>query len=293
MSCEASSTFQVRSVENEHFVWSFLDYKLPNEHFVRGIFNFSGKKRRKRAFRARLPSNSTLSTWKLTISCEFFITPFLQSSKSMTFAKLPPLSKTLTKCCACHDIFEVVSSLRVPDTAICRKSPSPRHKMLRLPRHRERPHHKLCCASQEKMTHLHWHVSKSRKTRKRPPIFCLGSAKTSISCETSSTFHTLKERIVSQCVYRPMERNSWRSDDDTTTTRPTRREHRSNPRTPTINGNPSLRIREKKGFSIINHPFWGTSIFGNTHMYSIYWFSLWKFSPTHFFRSKMLRASLR
>ena len=24
-----------------------------------------------------------------------------------------------------------------------------------------------------------------------------------------------------------------------------------------------------KGFSIINHPFWGTSIFGNTHMYIV------------------------
>ena len=24
------------------------------------------------------------------------------------------------------------------------------------------------------------------------------------------------------------------------------------------------------GFSIINHPFWGSPIFGNTHMYNIY-----------------------
>ena len=96
----------------------------------------------------------------------------------MTFAKLPPLPKTLTKCCACH----------------------------------------------EKTTHLHWRVSKvlrlSRKTRKRPPILWLGSSKTSISCEASSTFHTLKERIVSQCVCTAQ----WREINDAATTTTRRRD---------------------------------------------------------------------
>ena len=132
ISCEASSTFQGTSFQNEHFVRGFLNFsrnKLPkrafrarfpqlfkeqasktsiscetsatfqatsfqNEHFVRGFLNFSIKelpkscachaKREndlspwkfeasKRAFRARLPSNFTLSTRKSTILCEFFL----------------------------------------------------------------------------------------------------------------------------------------------------------------------------------------------------------------------------
>ena len=95
----------------------------------------------------------------------------------MTFAKLPPLSKTLTKCCACHEKQDALALTRF--------------QRLRL----------------------------SRKTRKQPPILWLGSAKTSISCETSSTFHTLKERIVSQCVCTAQ----WREINDAATT--TRRRH--------------------------------------------------------------------
>ena len=93
ISCEASSTFQGTSFQNEHFVRDFLNFsknKLPkrvfrarlpqlfkrqasktsisceasatfqgtsfqNEHFVRGFLNFSRNKLPKRAFRARLP----------------------------------------------------------------------------------------------------------------------------------------------------------------------------------------------------------------------------------------------
>ena len=93
ISCEASSTFQGTSFQNEHFVRGFLNFsknKLPkrvfrarlpqffkrqasktsisceasatfqgtsfqNEHFVRGFLNFSRNKLPKRAFRARLP----------------------------------------------------------------------------------------------------------------------------------------------------------------------------------------------------------------------------------------------
>ena len=131
----------------------------------------------------------------------------------------------------------------------CDSSKSPRH-MLRLPRHREKGHITKCCACHEKTTRLLWHASKvlrlSRKTRKRPPSLWLGSAKKCISCETSSTFHTLKERIVSQCVCTAQWREinelttSWRRVEEATNATRTQVQ----PQTPTINGNPSLRIRE-------------------------------------------------
>ena len=129
--------------------------------------------------------------------------------------------RRITKCCACHDI--------------------------------ARGHITKCCACHEKTTRLHWLASKvlrlSRKTRKWPHILWLGSAKTSISCETSSTFHTLKVRIVSQCECTAQ----WQRINDAPTSRrrvdhaPATHATRTQvqPQTPTINGNPSLRIREK------------------------------------------------
>ena len=56
ISCEASSTFQGTSVQNEHF--------------VRGFLNFSRNKRPKRAFRARLPQLFKQQASKRSISCE-------------------------------------------------------------------------------------------------------------------------------------------------------------------------------------------------------------------------------
>ena len=53
ISCEASSTFQATSFQNEHF--------------VRGLLNFSSDKLPKRAFRARPPKEQTS---KASISCE-------------------------------------------------------------------------------------------------------------------------------------------------------------------------------------------------------------------------------
>ena len=61
--------------------------------------------------------------------------------------------------------------------------------------------------------------------------------KTTISCETSSTFHILKDMIMAHCVctaHRREINDATRTrrgvdEDPTTTTRPTRREHRSNP----------------------------------------------------------------
>ena len=153
ISCEASSTFQATKRTKRAFRARLLQLlkqgaskvvRLPrktqkmtspleslkrqNEHFVRDFLQISHFQLENRRFRA-----------------SFLIKPFLQSSKSMTFAKLPPLFRTLTKCCACHDICRgchVCPSLplRFVETA-----PSPRHKMLRRPRHRERPPQKVRC----------------------------------------------------------------------------------------------------------------------------------------------------
>ena len=108
ISCEASSTFQGTSFQNEHFVRDFLNFsknKLPkrvfrarlpqlfkrqasktsiscetsatfqatsfqNEHFVRDFLDFSKNKLSKRAFRARLPQLFKRQASKTSISCE-------------------------------------------------------------------------------------------------------------------------------------------------------------------------------------------------------------------------------
>ena len=266
ISCEASSTFQRTSFQNEHF--------------VRGFLNFSRNKLPKRAFRARLPQlfkqgaskvlrlprktrkwPLTLKVWsaKTSISCEtsfkfhtfnlkiddfvrvFLVKSFLHSSKSMTCAKLPPLFKTLTNCCACHDICKSVTFARPCQCDLWKQHL--RHVTKCCACHDiAKGHITKCCACHEKTTRLHWVASKvlrlSRKTRKWPHILWLGTAKTSISCETSSTFHTLKVRIASQCECTAQWREinelatttRRRHDDEATTTRRTQREHRSNPR---------------------------------------------------------------
>ena len=75
--------------------------------------------------------------------------------------------------------------------------PSPRHKMLRLPR-KAKCMSKKCCACHAKTTRWSWHTPKElrlpRKTRKCPPTLILWRVKTSISCETSSNFHTFKTK---------------------------------------------------------------------------------------------------
>ena len=80
VSCEASATFQATSFQNEHFVRDFLNFsskELPKScacHAKRendlSPWKFEASKR---AFRAILPSNFTLSTRKSTILCEFFL----------------------------------------------------------------------------------------------------------------------------------------------------------------------------------------------------------------------------
>ena len=142
ISCEASSTFQGASVQNEHFVRGFLNFsrnKLPkralrarlpqlfkeqasktsisceasstfqrtsfqNEHFVRGFLNFSRNKLPKRAFRARLPQLFKEQASKTSISCEISATFQATSFQNEHFVRgfLNFSIKELPKSCACH-----------------------------------------------------------------------------------------------------------------------------------------------------------------------------------------------
>ena len=136
--------------------------------------------------------------------------------------------------------------------------------MLRLPRHRERPHHKVLRLPRKNdtlaLTHCQSIAPVTQNTKMTSHFVTFGSAKTNISCETSSTFHTLKDRMVSQCECTAQWQRinelatSWRRrrDDEATTRRRRHDDDTTNatrtqvqPQTPTINGNPSLRIREK------------------------------------------------
>ena len=158
ISCEASLTFQRTSFQNEHF--------------VRGFLNFSKNELPKRAFRARLPQLFKEQASKTSISCEtsfkfhtfnskiddfvrvFLIKPFLQSSKSMTFAKLPPLFKTITKSCACHDICSSVTFACHCHCDSCKQHL--RHVTKCCACHDiAKGHITKCCACHEKTTRLH------------------------------------------------------------------------------------------------------------------------------------------
>ena len=185
MSCEASSTVQARSVENEHF--------------VRGILNRSSKMLSKRAFRASFPQLFKQDAFKTSISCEISstfqarsfqnlapatqnakMTSHLESLKSQNehfvrdFLQIPhfqlenrrfhasfsfeAIFTELNKydfCTASATFQDTHQILRLPRLLtlchVCatvtrrfmKNGLSPRDKMLRQPRHRERPHHKV------------------------------------------------------------------------------------------------------------------------------------------------------
>ena len=69
VSCEASTTFQATSFQNERF--------------VRGFRNFSSNKLPKRAFRARLPQLFKQQASKTSVSCETFSTFQARSFQSL------------------------------------------------------------------------------------------------------------------------------------------------------------------------------------------------------------------
>ena len=90
ISCEASSTFQGTSFQNEHF--------------VRGSLNFSRNKLPKRAFSARLPQLFKEQASKTSISCEASATFQATSFQNEHFVRgfLNFSIKELPKSCACH-----------------------------------------------------------------------------------------------------------------------------------------------------------------------------------------------
>ena len=198
ISCEASSTFQGTSFQNDHFVRGFLNF-WSNEASKTIISCEASSTFQAWSFQSLAPAtqNAKMTShlfWsaKTSISCEtsfkfhtfnlkiddfvrvFLVKSFLQSWKSMTFAKLPPVFMTRTKCCACHDICKVATFAR-PCHCDLRKQHL-RHVTKCCACHDiAKGHLTKCCACHEKTTRLHWHTAKvlrlSRKTRKWPLTF--------------------------------------------------------------------------------------------------------------------------
>ena len=167
------------------------------------------------------------------------------TSRKVTSQSAAPATKkrhacidTLPKYCACHAKHEndlTFCDLGTPKRAFrARLPPCTFHTLkVRIVSQCE------CTAQWQRINEL------ATTTRRRHD----DDAKTSISCETSSTFHTLKVRIVLQCectaqwqrINELAMTTRRRHDDDTRKTTRTQVQ----PQTPTINGNPSLRIREQ------------------------------------------------
>ena len=95
---------------------------------------------------------------------------------------LSPFFKHITKCCPCHDFWlylrHVTKCCACHANAKCMS--------------------RKCCACHAKTTRRSWRACKvlrlPRKTRKWPPTLRLWSVKTSISCETSWSFHTFESK---------------------------------------------------------------------------------------------------
>ena len=142
ISCEASSTFQATSFQNEHFVRGLLNFSsnklskrafrarppqlfkrqasktsisreasstfqatsFQNQRFVRGLLNFSSNKLPKRAFRARHPQLFKQQTSETSISCEASSTFQGTNFQSEHFVRglLNFSNKKLPKSCTCH-----------------------------------------------------------------------------------------------------------------------------------------------------------------------------------------------
>ena len=113
----------------------------------------------------------------------------------MTFAMLSPFFKHITKCCPCHDFWLYLRHV----TKCCAYHANAKWMS------------RKCCACHAETTRWSWHASKvlrlPRKTRKWPPILWVWSVKTSISCETSSNFHTFEtknRRFYASFSYKPI-----------------------------------------------------------------------------------------
>ena len=133
ISCEASSTFQARSfqslapaTQNAKMTSHLESLKRPNEHFVRDFLQIPHFQLENRRFRASFSHKAIFTELKKYDFCE-------ASATFQDTHELLRLPRYLKRCHVCASL-----PLRFVETA-----PSPRHKMLRLPRHRERPHHKV------------------------------------------------------------------------------------------------------------------------------------------------------
>ena len=150
ISCEASATFQSRSFQNEHFVRDFRNFesrrfqsrapatqnakmtshleslKRQNEHFVRDFLQISHFQLENRRFRASFSYKAIFTELKKYDFCE----------ASASFHDTHQMLRLPRYLQGCH--VRASLPLRFAQTA-----PSPHHQMLCLPRHRERPPHKV------------------------------------------------------------------------------------------------------------------------------------------------------
>ena len=131
ISCKASSTFQARSfqslapaTQNAKMTSHLESLKRQNEHFVRDFLQIPHLQLENRRFRASFSYKAIFTELKKYDFCEASAT--FQDTHEML--RLP---RYLKECHVCASL-----PMRFVEVA-----PSPRHKMMRLPRHRERPHH--------------------------------------------------------------------------------------------------------------------------------------------------------
>ena len=133
ISCDASATFESRSfqsrapaTQNAKMTSHLESLKRQNEHFVRDFLQIPHFQLENRRFRASFSYKAIFTELKKYDFCE-------ASATFQDTHELLRLPRYLKRCHVCASL-----PLRFVETA-----PSPRHKMLRLPRHRERPHHKV------------------------------------------------------------------------------------------------------------------------------------------------------
>ena len=133
ISCEAYSTFQSRSfqslapaTQNAKMTSHLESLKRQNEHFVRDFLQIPHFQLENRRFRASFSYKAIFTKLKKYDFCE-------ASATFQDTHKLLRLPRYLKRCHVCASL-----PMRFVEIA-----PSPRHRMLRLPGHRERPHHKV------------------------------------------------------------------------------------------------------------------------------------------------------
>ena len=133
ISCETSSTFQSRSfqslapaTQNAKMTSHLESLKRQNEHFVRDFLQISHFQLENRRFCASFSYKAIFTKLKKYDFCE-------ASATFQDTHKLLRLPRYLKRCHVCASL----------PMRFVEKAPSPRHKMLRLPGHRERPHHKV------------------------------------------------------------------------------------------------------------------------------------------------------